>query len=152
MIEITKPTLKDIPAMQKLVEPSVVSGVILYRSDNEIANAVRSYFLALKNGELVGFCALHIHTTELAEIRSLIVKEGFRGEGIGRALVEGAIEEGRKLGLSEILTLTYEAEFFKRIGFSEIPKTSIPEQKIWADCIRCKLFPICNEVSLIKKL
>lgn len=152
MIKIVKPTLKDIPAMQRLVEPSVASGVILYRSDNEIANAVRSYFLALKDGELVGFCALHIHTIELAEIRSLIVKEGFRGEGIGRKLVEGAIEEGRKLGLAEILTLTYEAEFFKKIGFSEIPKTSIPEQKIWADCIRCKLFPICNEVSLIKKL
>jgi len=152
LIEIVKPTLKDIPAMQKLVEPSVASGVILYRSDNEIANAVRSYFLAMKEGELIGFCALHIHTVSMAEIRSLIVKDGFRGMGVGRKLVEGAIEEGRRLGLEEILTLTYESEFFKKIGFSEIPKTSIPEQKIWADCIRCKLFPICNEVSLIKKL
>lgn len=152
MIEIVKPTLKDIPAMQKLVEPSVASGVILYRSDNEMANAVRSYFLAKKESELIGFCALHIHTISMAEIRSLVVKEGFRGMGVGKKLVEEAIKEGRKLGVKEILTLTYESEFFKKIGFSEIPKTSIPDQKIWADCIRCKLFPICNEVSLIKKL
>ncbi|PHQ55600.1 MAG: GNAT family N-acetyltransferase, partial [Sulfurimonas sp.] len=34
----------------------------------------------------------------------------------------------------------------------EIPKESLPEHKIWADCIKCKHFPICNEVSLIKTL
>jgi len=152
LIKVIKPTLRDIPSMQKLVEPSVTSGVILFRSDNEIANAIRSYFIAQNGDELIGFSALHIHTTELAEIRSLIVKEGYRGQGVGKKIVSAALEEAKNLGLTEVLTLTYEAEFFRKIGFEEIPKTSIPEQKIWADCIRCKLFPICNEVSLIKKL
>jgi len=152
LTKVIKPTLRDIPSMQKLVEPSVTSGVILFRSDNEIANAIRSYFIAQNGDELIGFGALHIHTTELAEIRSLIVKEGYRGQGVGKKIVNAALEEAKNLGLTEVLTLTYEAEFFRQIGFEEIPKTSIPEQKIWADCIRCKLFPICNEVSLIKKL
>ena len=34
----------------------------------------------------------------------------------------------------------------------EIQKELLPEHKIWADCIKCKHFPICNEVSLIKNL
>ena len=33
--------------------------------------------------------------------------------------------------------------------FREIAKEDIPEQKIWADCIRCKLFPICNEIAMV---
>lgn len=144
--------LSDIATMQKLVEPEVKSGVILSRSDNEIANAIRSYFIAKDNEKLTGFTALHVHTPELAEIRSLIVDATCRGTGVGKALVLNAIEEAKKLGIKEVLSLTYAPEFFKKLGFTEIPKESIPEQKIWADCIRCKHFPICNEVSLIKKL
>jgi len=40
-------------------------------------------------------------------------------------------------------------EFFKRLKFEEIPKESIPEHKIWTDCIKCIHFPLCNETSLI---
>jgi amino-acid N-acetyltransferase len=67
-------------------------------------------------------------------------------------LVENACEEGRRLGLKEVLALTYQQRFFECLGFVEIPKESIPEHKIWADCIKCKHFPVCNEVSLIKTL
>jgi amino-acid N-acetyltransferase len=50
------------------------------------------------------------------------------------------------------LTLTYQKEFFEKLGFVEIPKESIPDKKIWADCIKCKFFPNCNEIALIKHL
>ena len=45
-----------------------------------------------------------------------------------------------------------EKDFFLSCGFREIPKEDIPEQKIWADCIRCKLFPICNEIAMVKDI
>jgi len=147
-----KAKLSDIPRMQELVRPEIDSGVILERSNDEVATNIRSYTLAFVGEELVGFLALHIHTIELAEIRSLIIKDGFRGRKIGENLVGYAIEEGRFLGLKRVLSLTYKKSFFERIGFVEIPKESLPEHKIWADCIKCKYFPICNEVSLIKEL
>ena len=96
--------------------------------------------------------ALHIHTTDLAEVRSLIVKDGIRGQKIGENLVKKALEEASSLGIQRVLSLTYKQAFFERLGFVEIPKESLPEHKIWADCIKCKHFPICNEVSLIKTL
>jgi amino-acid N-acetyltransferase len=151
-IEYVKAKLKDIPKMQNLVFPEVESGVILMRSDDEISTNIRSYVLAFQEDELLGFCALHIHTSALGEIRSLIVKEGFRGRKIGENLVNKALEEAKYLGLERVLSLTYKQSFFERLGFLEIPKESLPEHKIWADCIRCKHFPICNEVSLIKNL
>ena len=147
-----KAKLSDIPRMQELVRPEIESGVILERSNDEIATNIRSYTLAFVGEELVGFLALHIHTIELAEIRSLIIKDGFRGQKIGENLVNYALKEGRFLGLKRVLSLTYKKSFFERIGFVEIPKESLPEHKIWADCIKCKYFPICNEVSLIKEL
>lgn len=151
-IELTKATLADIESMQKLVAPEVESGVILLRTADEIATNIRSYILAKEDNKLIGFCALHIHAPSLAEIRSLIVKEDERGHGIGASLIAKAIDEAKALGLQKVLTLTYRKSFFQNLGFIEIPKESLPEHKIWADCIKCKHFPICNEVSLIKTL
>jgi len=151
-IEFQKATLYDIKLMQELVAPEVVSGVILPRSDDEIATNIRSYTLVFDGEMLVGFAALHIHTAYLAEVRSLIIKEHYRGKGIGEKLIEELLQEAKELGLQKVLALTYKQTFFERLGFVEIPKESLPEHKIWADCIKCKHFPICNEVSLIKVL
>lgn len=145
-----KATLRDIPKMQELVAPEVQTGIILMRSDDELATNIRSYMIAVEGEELVGFNALHIHTPKLAEIRSLIVSERLRGQGVGKKLIQLSYEEGIVLGLKEVLVLTYQKAFFEVLGFIEISKESLPEHKIWADCIKCKHFPVCNEVSLIK--
>ncbi|MDD3476895.1 MAG: N-acetyltransferase [Sulfurimonas sp.] len=151
-IELTNAKLSDIQEMQQLVASEVEAGVILARNSDEIATNIRSYILAKDGSEIVGFCALHLHTPALAEIRSLVVKDGRRGQGIGQSLVTKATDEAKLLGLEKVLSLTYKQSFFENLGFVEIPKESIPEHKIWADCIKCKHFPICNEVSLIKTL
>jgi len=151
-IEFQKAKLSDITKMQELVSPEVESGVILERSDDEVATNIRSYTLVFLQGELIAFAALHIHTAYLAEIRSLIVKDGFRGQKIGESLINQVLDEAKMLGVQRVLSLTYKQSFFERLGFVEIPKESLPEHKIWADCIKCKHFPICNEVSLIKNL
>lgn len=151
-ISYEKATLSKIHEMRELILPEIENGIILDRSEDEIAINIRSYILAYKEGELVGFTALHIHTTYLAEVRSLIVKDGLRGQKIGEYLVKQALEEASMLGIQRVLSLTYKQAFFERLGFVEISKESLPEHKIWADCIKCKHFPICNEVSLIKNL
>ena len=147
-----KAKLSDIAQMQELVTPEVDSGVILLRSDDELATNIRSYMVAILDEQIVAFNALHIHSPKLAEVRSLIVSEKLRGQGVGKKLIQLSQEEGLSLGLKEILVLTYQQSFFEALGFVEISKESIPEHKIWADCIKCKHFPVCNEVSLIKHL
>ena len=152
MIELRKATLYDIPAMQALVEDEVKSGVILRRTDDEVATNIRSYTLVFKKQELIGYAALHIHSPKLAEIRSLIVDESARDLGAGKKLVEYCKQEAKNLGVKEILVLTYIADFFKKLGFQEIAKDEIPNHKIWADCIKCIHFPVCNEISLLYKV
>ncbi len=152
MISYKKAKLKDVIAMQELVLPEVKSGKILFRSNDEIATNIRSYTLCFEDEKLVGFVAIHIHADDLGEVRSLIVSEDARGKGVGKELVKRTLVEGKELGVLKVFTLTYEREFFEKLSFVEIPKESLPEHKIWADCIKCKHFPICDEIALIIQL
>ena len=152
MIELKKAKLSDIDKMQQLVEKEVKDGVILRRSNDEVATNIRSYILAFKDDKLLGYAALHIHSPTLSEIRSLIVDSSARGLGIGKKIVEYCKKEAKELGVEEILVLTYIADFFKKLGFEEIEKEAIPDHKIWLDCVKCIHFPVCNEISLIYKV
>ncbi len=153
MIELVKAKLSDIPQMQALVVSEVKDGIILHRSEDEVATNIRSYVLAKEGEKLVGYTALHIHSRRLAEIRSLIVDEAYRGQKVGQRMVEFTLNEAKALGVEEdVLVLTYLPQFFLKLNFKEIAKEGIPEHKIWADCIKCIHFPVCNEVALIHKL
>jgi len=153
MIELVKAKLSDIPAMQSLVINEVKDGVILNRSEDEVATNIRSYVLAKDEGKIVGYTALHVHSKRLAEIRSLIVDEVYRGQKVGQRMVEFTLQEAKDLGVEEdVLVLTYLPVFFEKLGFKEINKELIPEHKIWADCIKCIHFPVCNEVALVYKV
>ncbi|WP_066386525.1 N-acetyltransferase [Helicobacter himalayensis] len=158
MYSIQKPTLSDIEEMRALVSVEVERGVILERSIDEMANAIRSYHIARENpseqnkkGKIIGFCALYVYSSTLGELRSLIVDEKHRGKGIASTLIESVKKEAKELGLNEILVLTYKEKLFQKLGFVIIDK-ALPNHKIWADCIKCKHFPICDEVALIVKV
>ena len=135
--------------MQELIREEVLKGIILPRADDEIATNIRSYTLAIQNEKIAGLSALHIHAPSLAEVRSIVVDKNLRGKGIGKEIVKRLLEEGKNLGLKQIFTLTYQKEFFQKLSFKEIPKESLPTSKIWADCIKCKHFPVCDEIALI---
>ena len=153
MIELVKAKLSDIPAMQALVVSEVKDGIILDRTEDEVATNIRSYVLAKDGNKLVGYTALHIHSRRLAEIRSLIVDEAYRGQRVGQRMVQFTLDEAKNIGVEEdVLVLTYLPQFFLNLNFKEINKEVIPEHKIWADCIKCIHFPICNEVALVYKL
>ncbi|MCE3040137.1 N-acetyltransferase [Helicobacter anatolicus] len=149
-VEYKKPILSHIQEMQDLVHEEVQQGLILPRTMEEMARNIRSYYIAVFEGKIIGFCALHIYTPKLAEIRSLVVDVKYRNQGIAQELVNYNLLEGKNLGIKEFLVLTYRPNLFKRLGFNEIQKEKIPHQKIWADCVACKHFPVCHEIALLK--
>jgi len=138
VIELVKAKLSDISAMQAMVLSEVKDGIILNRTDDEVATNIRSYVLAKEGNKLVGYTALHIHSKRLK---------------VGQRMVQFALDEAKDIGVEEdVLVLTYLPQFFLKLNFIEINKEVIPEHKIWADCIKCIHFPICNEVALVYKL
>lgn len=124
------------------------SGLLLPRS---LANAYSHTrdFVIIRDlaGRVAGCCALSLVWEDVAEIRSLCVREDMRGQGLGRRLCERCLEQARELGIRKVFTLTYKTNFFKNLNFSEIGKETLP-QKIWADCIHCPKFPDCDEIAM----
>jgi amino-acid N-acetyltransferase len=100
---------------------------------------------------MMGCCALQICWEDLAEIRSLAVAPQHVGRGIGRALTETAMEDARSFGVSQVFTLTYRPDFFRRFGFQKIDRSDLP-LKIWSDCMLCVKFPDCDETAMILNL
>lgn len=147
-----KAKLNDIYKMQELVKPEVEKAIILPRSDDEVATNIRSYILAVDDEEIKGYGALHFHSPLLAEIRSLVVAENTRGLGVGKNIVNLLTNEAKEYHAKEVFTLTFQKIFFEKLNFTEIPKELLPPHKIWADCIKCKFFPKCEEIALIKKI
>ena len=148
-IRFYKPTVADITKMQDIVREEVDKGKILLRTADEMATTIRSYTVVEVDGKMAGFTATHIHSPRLAEVRSLVVGKEFRGLKLGKKLVEACIKEAKEYGIKQLLSLTYEQGFFESCGFRVISKEEIPEHKIWADCIRCKHFPICDEIAMV---
>ncbi len=148
---VTKAVAGDVQEIQKLVNENAQKGQMLALSLSEIYEQLRDFYVCRQGGEVVGACALHVVWDDLAEIRSLAVKEGLRRRGLGRRLVEAALKEAAALGVRKVFALTYQREFFRDLGFAPVEKTALPH-KIWNDCLKCVKFPDCDEEAFIIEL
>lgn len=152
MSEPVKAMVGDVPEVHHLLEGEAAGERILSRSLSELYDTLRDFFIARNSaGDLIGVGAIHVCWEELAEIRSLVVKEPYRRRGIGRALVNACLAEAPKLGIKRVFVLTYETGFFRKFGFSEVEKSVLPH-KIWSDCLKCVKFPDCDETAMILEL
>ncbi len=147
---IRKAKITDVREVQKLIELSAKKGEMLSRSLSELYDNLRDYYIFPEEGteKILGTCAMHICWEDLAEIRSLVVREDYSRQGIGTKLIEACLSEAISLGIYRIFALTYKPDFFLKFGFKVVDKTALP-QKIWADCIKCVKFPECDEVAVL---
>jgi amino-acid N-acetyltransferase len=146
-----KATLKDTKTIHTLVNKFAKKDDMLPRSLNEIYENIRDYFLCTDDDSIIAVAALHILWEDLAEVRSIAVLKKYQDQGVGSKLVKYCLKEARFLGVSKVFALTFQAEFFKRIGFEDIDKNELPH-KIWGDCLKCPKFPDCDEEAVIMEL
>lgn len=144
---IREARLTDVEDMHHLVNNYAEKGLMLSRPRSMLYEYIREFAIAEIDGEIVGTGALHIMWADLAEIRAVAVKEGFTKKGVGRKLVEYFLAEARQLGIPRVFTLTYQPEFFEKMGLVVVDKNNMP-QKVWKECINCPKFPNCDEVCL----
>lgn len=150
---IRKARIGDVKSIHQLINTFSGKGVVLPRSLSEIYDTLRDYSVYCHGPEetICGACAIHVCWENLAEIRSLVVREDCVKRGVGKALVETCLAEARELGIRRVFALTYQASFFEKMGFHTIDKSNLPH-KIWADCLKCAKFPDCDEVAMEREL
>lgn len=147
---IRKARTEDVEEIKQIIDFWANKGQMLSRPLSEIYDYLRDYYVFLEEGWIAGVCAMHICWEDLAEVRSLAIREEHRKKKIGKRLVEACISEKEILGICKIFVLTYQPAFFQKLGFQKIDRATLPH-KIWADCIKCPKFPDCDEVALILK-
>ncbi|MBW2466424.1 MAG: N-acetyltransferase [Deltaproteobacteria bacterium] len=145
----------DIKKIYDLLQYYADKDLLLGRSLSSLYDQLRDFSVFVEKEEddpdqekLVGVCALHICWDNLAEIRSLAVIDEYHNKGVGRQLVDKALAEADSYGITKVFTLTYQPDFFRKLGFRDIDKSELPH-KVWSDCIQCSKFPDCNEEALI---
>jgi amino-acid N-acetyltransferase len=143
--------LRDVGALLRLINNYAAQGLMLPRTESELAENIRDFLVACCGEEVVGCGALHFYGPASAEIRSLAVHPDFKGAGVGRQLVEALEAEARRHGLRAIFAFTYVPGFFQKLGFTEVERGLLPS-KVWKDCLRCPKFYCCDEIAVRKLL
>jgi amino-acid N-acetyltransferase len=155
-------TIHDVPRIQEIINSHAELGKMLFKSLAALYESLRDFAVyelepqpneegGFTPGRVVGCVGLSIIWADLAEVRSLAVDDEYRGRGIGRRLVEWAVDESRRLQIRKLMSLTYEQAFFEKLGFEVTPKENLP-LKVWSDCVRCPKRDGCDEIAMVRFL
>lgn len=156
-ISIRPATLADVNAIFQLTNRMAQNGFMLPRSKYKIVTIITNFMVAeavdpeVNAAEpectVIGCGAFSPLWTDLGEICALAVDERYQSRGVGKALVHALIEEGRRLHVPEIMALTYQVEFFKKLGFEVADKDAFP-RKVWRECLECPKLEQCDETAV----
>ncbi|MDZ4687783.1 MAG: GNAT family N-acetyltransferase [Planctomycetaceae bacterium] len=117
-ITVRPATIDDIAALDRFIQPFIVQERLLPRTHDELRELAEDGFIALADGRIVGFAALEIYSTKLAEVRSLAVDPAYQRHGIGKALVDACLSRARERHVFEVMAITSSEEFFQKCGFN----------------------------------
>ncbi len=101
--------------------------------------------LALVDGQPAGCIALRALSASQGEVKRLYLRPGFRGRGLGRALLQWIIAEARAIGYGELVcdtmpTMTDALALYDRAGFVRTGPYS-PDPSPGAVYLRLELNP-----------
>lgn len=146
-----KATLDDVEPLFQMIQGYAEQGIMLPRSRQLLEKQIGEFVVAENEGSVIGCGSLCQLGSDLVEIRSLGISDGYKGKGIGSMLVDRLLEEARRREIPKVMALTYEVSFFKKNGFTVVEKEIFPE-KVWTDCIHCKKRHACDEIAVLKVL
>lgn len=142
----------DAKRIHELIERNRQAGHLLPRQLSELAVHIDRFVVGVDGrGSIIACAELAPLSHSLAEIRSLVVSEKRRGEGLGRRVVEELRHRARISGFDDLCVFAHQPAYFAHMGFSIVPHTWLPE-KISADCSSCPLFRRCAQYAMVADL
>lgn len=149
--QVRSASADDVPDILRLLQHYSAMGDLLPRSKEDVQKNLH-YFRVIEHQDHVIACgSLEHFTPELAEVRSLMVDEKYKGEGLGKLIVEKLIELANDGQTERVMALTYVPQFFHKLGFETVSKEIFPE-KIWGICVNCYKFHNCDEIAVLLRI
>jgi amino-acid N-acetyltransferase len=125
----------DVRAIRRLVDEYSRDRILLSKETVTLFEDIQEFWVAERDGPIVGCGALHVMWEDLAEVRTLAVHRSTRGTGVGHLLLERLLDVARELGVSRVFCLTFEVDFFRRHGFEQIESTPVSPE-VFAEMLR----------------
>jgi amino-acid N-acetyltransferase len=150
-MKIRNAKISDVDTIHSLISQYAQLDRMLFRSKAYIYDNLQMFTVAEIDDKTVGCCMLAVIWSDLAEIKSLAVIEGYQKKGIGKALVENAVKQAKELGVGKVFALTLEPKFFEKYGFKIVNTETLP-MKVWSDCARCPKQDNCDETAVEKEV
>ncbi len=116
-VTIRAAAILDVPAIEVLIAPFVDQRHLLPRSVEDLRRLIPNGFVAEMESQIVGFAAIEVYSTKMAELLCLAVSELCQGKGVGRQLVERCVQRARDQEVDELMAITSSDEFFQSCGF-----------------------------------
>ena len=93
-----------------------------------VADAFSHFIVAESEGRLIGVVGLELYGGS-ALLRSAAVEESWRGSGVGRVLVDRALDMARQHRIEDVYLLTTTAEhYFPKFGFACVSRDAVAEE------------------------
>lgn len=124
MLKIRPARTTDVRAITAVAAPLVEKRILLGKELVELYESIQEFIVAEEDGQILGFGALHVMWEDLAEVRTLAVREDIKGKGVGKKILAELMDRAQDLGVHRVFCLTFEVEFFQSQGFhviSDIP-------------------------------
>lgn len=125
----------DIVQIRDLLEPFVQRRILLGKDLVVLYESTHEFVVAEAEGRIIGCGALHVMWEDLAEVRTLIVRDDWLHRGVGRRIVERLEANARELGVTRLFCLTFEVDFFTRRGFAPIGE-QIVDPDVYSQLVR----------------
>ena len=108
----------DLPAILALLQKSGLP-------QDGLSDHVATTLVAREDHAIVGSAALELYGT-VALLRSVVVADQLRGQGLGQQLTKEALKLAEQHGVTLVYLLTETASgFFPRFGFRPIPRSEV---------------------------
>jgi len=129
-MSVRRAKMSDVDSIYQLTAFWAEKGEILPRTRDNIIHDIQNFVVAEIDGKVVGSASLYIYQTSLAEIRSIVIEESAHKQGQGEALVQYLLEFAHQMELQQIIVLTYIPQYFAKLGFTLIEKSSLADNII----------------------
>lgn len=149
-MELREALEDDVPAIVALVASGADAGLLLPRDERSVRAHLEDFTVAEEDGGVIGCAALTPLKPEVAEIRSLVVREDQRGRGIGRALVRALLRRAGEVGYDEVVAITKGATgFYAGLGFAETSFDRFPPD-VLKECDGCPRYSSGRRTGLVR--
>ena len=125
----------DVRAIRNLVAPFESRRILIAKDPVAYYAGLQQFVVAELEGRVVGCGALHVFWDDLAEVRTLAVSSDAQGHGVGAKIVTRLLDNARDLGVKRVFCLTFETEFFGRMGFHPIEDAPVSPE-VFAELLR----------------